>query len=101
MALLPWPWLLYLDSHLLMFILSFLRCSYYFCFCYRYDAAKEAKFITQSNDSDIATPSKFMNHLIAVAQAKREQACSEALPHSITIEETDNSIMFISSPSPI
>ena len=42
-----------------------------------------------------------MKHLIAAAQAKQEHACSAALPHSISIEETENSILFISSPSPI
>ena len=42
-----------------------------------------------------------MKHLIAAAQAKQEQARSAALPHSVSIEETENSIMFISSPSPI
>ena len=45
-----------------------------------------------SNDSNIATPSTSMNHLITVAQAKREQARSTALPHSVSIEETRNSI---------
>ena len=54
-----------------------------------------------SNDSDIATPSTSMKHLIAAAQAKREQARSATLPHSVSIEETDNSIPFIASPSPI
>ena len=54
-----------------------------------------------SNDSNITTPSTSMKHLIAVPQAKREQARSAALPHSISIEETENSISFISSPSPI
>ena len=54
-----------------------------------------------SNDSDIATPSTSMKHLIAAAQAKREQAHSAALPHSVSIEEIDDSIPFISSPSPI
>ena len=54
-----------------------------------------------SNDSDIATPSTSMKHLIVVAQAKQEQVHSAALPHSISIEETENSIMFISIPSPI
>ena len=39
-----------------------------------------------SNDSDIATPSTSMKHLIAVGQAKREQARSVALPHSVSIE---------------
>ena len=39
--------------------------------------------------------------LIATAQAKREQARSAVLPHSVSIEETENSISFISSPSPI
>ena len=48
-----------------------------------------------SNDSDIATPSTSMKHLIAAAQAKWEQA------HSVSIEETENSISFISGPSPI
>lgn len=66
-----------------------------------YDAAKEVKLRTMSNDSDIATPSTSMKHLIAAAQAKREQARSAALPHSVSIEETENSIPFISSPSPI
>ena len=54
-----------------------------------------------SNDYDIATPSTSMKHLIADAQAKLEQARSATLPHSISIEETENSIPFISSPSPI
>ena len=54
-----------------------------------------------SNDYDIATPSTSMKHLIAAAQAKREQAHSAALPHSVSIEETKNSILFISSPLPI
>ena len=52
-----------------------------------------------SNDSNIATPSTSMKHLIAAAQDKREQPRYVALPHSISIEETENSIMFISSPS--
>ena len=39
--------------------------------------------------------------LIANVQAKREQARSAALPHYVSIEETENSISFISSPSPI
>ena len=42
-----------------------------------------------------------MKHLIAVAQAKLEQARSAALPHSVSIEETKDSIPFISNPSPI
>ena len=42
-----------------------------------------------------------MNHLIAVAQDNQEQAHSTALPHSVLIQETKNSILFISSPSPI
>ena len=48
-----------------------------------------------------------MNHLYwflsfsFVCQAKREEARSAALPHSVSIEETKNSIPFISSPSPI
>ena len=42
-----------------------------------------------------------MKHLIAAAQAKREQARSAALPHYVSIEETENSIPFISSPWPI
>ena len=54
-----------------------------------------------SNDYDIGTPSTSMKRLIAAAQAKREQACSAALPHFVSIEETENSIRFISSPSPI
>ena len=54
-----------------------------------------------SNDSDIATPSTSMKHLIATAQAKKEQACSASFPHFISIEETENPIPFISSPSPI
>ena len=54
-----------------------------------------------SNDYDIGTPSTSMKHVIATAQAKQEQARSAALPHSVSIEETENSIMFISSPSPI
>ena len=54
-----------------------------------------------SNDYDIGTPSTSMKHLIAAAQAKREQARSTALPHSVSIEETKNSIPFIYSPSPI
>ena len=54
-----------------------------------------------SNEYDTATPSTSMKHLIAAAQAKREQSCSAALPHSVSIEETKNSIPFISSPSPI
>ena len=54
-----------------------------------------------SNDSDIATPSISMNHIIAVAQAKQEQAHSTALPPLVSIEEIENSILFISSPSPI
>ena len=54
-----------------------------------------------SNDSDIATPSTSMKHLIATTQAKWEQACSASLPHSVSIEETKNPIPFISSPSPI
>ena len=54
-----------------------------------------------SNDSDIATPSKSMKHLIVVAQAKREQARSTTLPHYVSIEEIENSISFISCPSPI
>ena len=54
-----------------------------------------------SNDSDIATPCTSMKHLIAAAQAKWEQERSAALPHSISIEKTENSIPFISSPSPI
>ena len=54
-----------------------------------------------SNDSDIATPYTSTKHLIAVAQAKREQACFAGLPHSVSSEETENSILFISSPSPI
>ena len=54
------------------------------------------------NDSDIATPYKYIKNLIATAQAnKREQACSAALPHFVSIEETENYIPFISSPSPI
>ena len=40
-------------------------------------------------------------HLVAAAQAKREQAHSATLPHSVSIEETKNSIPFISSPSQI
>ena len=40
-----------------------------------------------SNDSDIATPSTSMKHLIVAAQAKREQAHSAALPHSVSIEK--------------
>ena len=84
-----------------MFILSFLCCSYHFGLCYRHDAAKEAKFINMSNDSDIATPSTSMKHLIAAAQAKLEQARSATLPHFVSIAETENSIQFISSPSPI
>jgi len=66
-----------------------------------YDAAKEVKFRTMSNDSDIATSSTSMKHLIAAAQAKREQARSAAMPHPVSLEETENSIPFISSPSPI
>ena len=58
-------------------------------------------FQMMSNDSDIATPSTSMKHLIAATQAKREQARSAALPLSVSIEETQNSIMFLSSPSPI
>ena len=54
-----------------------------------------------SNDSDIATPSTYMKHLIVATQAKREKARSATLPHSVSIEETENSILFISSPSPI
>ena len=54
-----------------------------------------------SNDSYIATLSISMKHLIATAQAKQEQARSVALPHSLSIEETKNPILFISSPSPI
>ena len=54
-----------------------------------------------SNDSNIATPSTSIKHLMAVAQAKREQPHSATLPHFISIEETDNSILFISNPSPI
>ena len=54
-----------------------------------------------SNDSDIATPSTSMKNIIVVAQAKREQARSTTLPHYVPIEETKNSISFISSPSPI
>ena len=54
-----------------------------------------------SNDYGIATPSTSMKHLIVAAQAKREQARSAALPHSVSIEETEDSIPFISSPSPI
>ena len=42
-----------------------------------------------------------MKHLIAVVQAKQEQARSVALPHSVSIEETEDSIPFISSRSPI
>ena len=84
-----------------MFTLSFICCSYHFRLCYRYDVAKEVKFRTMSNDSDIATPSTSMKHLIATAQAKREQACSASLPHSVSIEETEDYIPFISSPSPI
>lgn len=66
-----------------------------------YDAAKEVKFRTVSNDSDMETPSTSLKHLIAAAQAKREQARSAVLPHPVLIEETENSIPFISSPSPI
>ena len=40
-------------------------------------------------------------HFIEVAQAKREQARSAAFPHYVSIEETENSILFISIPSPI
>ena len=54
-----------------------------------------------SNDSNIATPSTSMKNIIAAAQAKWQQARSAAFPHSVSIEETKNSIMFISSPSPI
>ena len=54
-----------------------------------------------SNDFYIATPSTSMKHLIATAQAKREQACYGSLPHSISIEEIENSISFISIPSTI
>ena len=36
-----------------------------------------------------------------MAQAEREQARSVALSHSVSIEETENSILFISSHSPI
>ena len=54
-----------------------------------------------SNDSDIDTPSTSMKHIIAAAQAKREQAHSAALPHSVSMDETENSIPFISNPSPI
>ena len=54
-----------------------------------------------SNDFDIATPSTSMKHLIVATQAKWEQARSAALLHSISIEETENSISFIASPSPI
>ena len=66
-----------------------------------YDATKEVKFKTMSNDSDIATPSTSMKHIIEIAPAKREKSRSAALPHSVSIEETENSIPFISSPSPI
>ena len=54
-----------------------------------------------SNDSDIATPSTSMKHLITVAQAKREQARFATLPHFVSIKEMKNSILFTSSPSPI
>ena len=54
-----------------------------------------------SNYYDIATPYTSMKHLIAATQAKREQARSAALPHSVSIQETEDSIPFISSPSPI
>ena len=40
-------------------------------------------------------------HLSCITQAKREQARSAALPHFVSIEETKNSIPFISNPSPI
>ena len=53
------------------------------------------------NDFDISTPSTSMKYLIEVAQAKWEQARFAALPHSVSIEETENSIPFISNPSPI
>ena len=52
-----------------------------------------------SKDYDIGTPSTSMKHLIAAAQAKQEQARSAALAHYVSIEETENSILFISSPS--
>ena len=54
-----------------------------------------------SNDSDIDTPSTSMKHLIEATQAKQEQARSAALPHFVSIEETENYIPFISIPSPI
>ena len=54
------------------------------------------------NDSDISTPSTYMSlHLIVAAQARKEQARSTALPHSVSIKETENSILFISRHSPI
>ena len=54
-----------------------------------------------SNDSNIAIPSTSMKLLIAVPQAKREQARSATLPHFVSIKETENYIPFISNPSPI
>ena len=84
-----------------MFIFSFLCCSYHFGLCYKYGVAKQVKLKTTSNDFGIATPSTSMKHLIAATQDKREQARFESLPHSFSIEETENSIPFISSPSPI
>lgn len=66
-----------------------------------YDAAKEVKLRNVPNDSDMATPSTSLKNLIAAALAKQEQARSTPLPHPFLIEETENSIPFISSPSPI
>lgn len=55
-----------------------------------------------SKDSDIAVSSTSMKHLIAAAQAKRDQARSAIMPQYDGNEETANSIpLFMSSPSPI
>ncbi|KAH9323709.1 hypothetical protein KI387_018348 [Taxus chinensis] len=64
-----------------------------------HEAAKEVKIM--SKDSDIAVSSTSMKHLIAAAQAKREQARSVTMPQSVANDETANSIpVFMSSPSP-
>ncbi|XP_057820295.2 uncharacterized protein LOC131033169 isoform X2 [Cryptomeria japonica] len=67
-----------------------------------HDSARELKLKTMSKDSDIALSSTSMKHLIAAAQAKRDQARSATMPQFVANEETVNSIpVFMSSPSPI